>query len=146
MKKILGSVLAIIVLAGAGLALAAFRGHGDGDPARFERFFTHRLDDMLDDVRATDAQRQKVHALRDRLVADGRALHEGQLEARRDLVAQWKSDAPDQAKVLAIVDARADALKRMADEVAHALLDLHEILTPAQRALITRKLDRHLSE
>ncbi len=75
MKKILSTILALVVLAGGALALTAFRGHGD--PARMDRFITHRLDDMLDDVHATDAQRQQITAIKDKLVAEGKALHAG---------------------------------------------------------------------
>jgi len=146
MKKILWSALAVATLLGGGLVLTAFSGPRAGDPARLDRFVTHRLDDLLDDVRATDAQRQQIRALKDRVLADGRAVRAGQAEARRELMAEWRSDAPDQAKVKAIVDARADAMKKMAEEVAEAMGEVHGILTPGQRALITRKLERHLDE
>jgi len=146
MKKILWSVLAVVTLLGGGLVLTAFSGPRSGDPGRLDRFVTHRHDDLLDDVRATDAQRQQIRALKDRVLADGRAARAGQAEARRELMAEWRSDAPDQAKVKAIVDARADAMKKMAEEVADAMGEVHGILTPSQRALITRKLERHLDE
>jgi len=72
MKKILSSLLVLAVLVTGALTLTAFRHHGD--PAHFDRFVTHRVDDMLDDVKATDAQRQQVHAVVDKVVADGKTL------------------------------------------------------------------------
>ena len=100
MKKSLLTALALVVAAGGTLALTAFRGH-HGDPARMERFVTNRVDDLLDDVQATDAQRQQILALKDKLLAD---------------------------------------------EFADALLKVHAILTPEQRATLTKKIQRHHEE
>lgn len=142
MKKTLTAVLALAVLAVGALTLTAFRHHRD--PAHLDRFLTHRLEDLLDDVHATDAQRQQITAIKDKLVADGKALHGGQADARQQLLAQWQADQPDAAKVHALVQARADGMKRFADEVADAALQVHQLLTPEQRAVVTRKLQRHL--
>jgi Spy/CpxP family protein refolding chaperone len=144
LKKALTSVLAVALLAGGTLALTAFRGHHD--PARFDRFVSHRIDDMLDDVHATDAQRQKIGAIRDRLLADAKTLHAGRGDAVKALLAQWQADRPDAARVHAVVDGRADAMKRFADEVSDAVLQVHGILTPEQRAQITKKLQRRVEE
>jgi periplasmic protein CpxP/Spy len=143
MRKILSTALALAVLAVGALTLTAFRGH-HGDPAHLDRALTRHLDDLLDDVHATDAQRQQINALKDKLVADGRALRAQHAGARQELLAQWKADRPDAARVHALVDARADGMKRMADQAADALLKAHDILTPEQRAVVTRKLQRHL--
>ena len=144
MKKILTTILALVVLAGGALALTAFRGHGD--PARMDRFITHRLDDMLDDVHATDAQRQQITAIKDKLVAEGKALHAGHTDLRKELLAQWQADQPDAAKVHALVDGRAAEMKKFADDVADALLQVHGILTPDQRAQVAKKMQRHMDE
>lgn len=144
MKKLVTTALALALLAVGTLGLTAFRHHHD--PARFDRFLTHRLDDLLDDVHATDAQRQQIGALKDRLVADGKALHASHGEARKELLAQWQAEQPDAAKVHALVQARADSMKRFGDELADAVLQVHGLLTPEQRAVVTKKLQRHLDE
>ena len=77
MKKILLTALALVLAAAGTLTLTAFRGHhghGHGDPARMERFVTSRIDDLLDDLRATDAQRQQILALKDKLLSDLKAM------------------------------------------------------------------------
>ncbi len=144
MKKILSTALVLAILAVGTLALTAFRHHGDH--ANFDRFVTHRVDDMLDDVKATDAQRQQITAIKDKLVADGKALHAAHADVRKELLAQWQSDQPDAARVHSLVDGRADAMKKFADEAADALLQVHGILTPDQRAQLTKKLQRHMEE
>lgn len=140
--KKLASLLAVAALGLGALALAAFRGHGD--PAQREAAVTRRVEKMLDDVQATPAQRQQILALKDKLVADGKALHASHADTRTRLLALWNADQPDPAQVHALVDGRADAMKAFADEVADAVLQVHGLLTPAQRAQIGEKLQQHL--
>jgi periplasmic protein CpxP/Spy len=144
MKKILLTALALVGLAAGALTLTAFR-HSH-DPARMERFVTHRVDDLLDDVAATDAQRQQIHAIADKVVADGKALRAEHQGAHKELLALWQADQPDAARVHALIDARAATMKTFADEVADAMLQVHGILTPEQRAKVTKKLSRHMGD
>jgi hypothetical protein len=37
-------------------------------------------------------------------------------------------------------------MKKFADEVADAVLQVHGILTPDQRAVVTKKMQRHMEE
>ena len=145
MKKILSTVLVLAVLATGVLTLTAFR-HSHRDPARFDRFVANRVEDMLDDVKATDAQRQQIHAIVDKVVADGKALRASHGDARAQILAQWQADQPDAARVHALIDARADTMKKFADEAADAVLQVHGILTPEQRAIVTKKIQRHTED
>ncbi len=147
MKKILWTGLTLAVFAVGALTLTAFRGPcGGGDPARMDRFITHRLDETLDDIHATDAQRQQIQAIKEKLVTDAKALRAGHGDVHEELLAQWKSETPDAARVHAIVDDRAASMKKFADEVADSLLQVHGILTPDQRAQIAKKAQRHMEE
>ncbi len=142
MMKKLASVLALAALGLGALTLTAFRHHRD--PAQMEQMFTKRVDKMLDEVKATPAQRQQILAIKDKLVADGKALHASHADTRQKLLALWNADQPDAAQVHALVDGRADAMKGFADEVADAMLQVHGILTPAQRAQVGAHLQQHL--
>jgi protein CpxP len=148
MKKILVTTLALMGLAAGALGLTAFRGHGPGhgDPARMEKFIDHRLADMLDDLHATDAQRQKITAIKDKLLADHKALHASHADVKKELLAQWQADRPDAARVHAIVAERATGMTGFANEVADALIQVHDILTPDQRAQLAKKMQRHMDE
>ena len=99
---------------------------------------------MLDTVQATDAQRQQITAIKDKVLADGKALRAAHQGSRQQLLALWKSDQPDAAQVHALVDARADSMKKFADEVADAMLQVHGILTPDQRAKIGDQIQQHM--
>ena len=144
MKKVLSSVAVLAALA-AGFVLPhrlprrLRRPPLRSCPGRQDCVTAH-LDDALDDLKATDAQRAQIQALKDKLLKDGQALHQGQADAKKALLAQWDSATPDRAAVHALVDARIDAIRAFAHEAADAGLDLHGILTPEQRAQIAKKV------
>ncbi len=144
MRKSIPVLLAIA----AGFVLLTGFGHcgrdAHADPARVERIVTEHLDDALDDLKATDAQRAQVHGLKSQLLQDGQRFAAGQREARKALVAQWDAAQPDAAQVHALVDARMDALRSLAHETADAAIQLHGILTPDQRAQLSKKIHRRM--
>ena len=142
MKKTLVTALTLVAVGVGGLTLTAFRGH-HGDPAHLDQMVEKRLTKMLDTVQATDAQRQQITAIKDKVLADGKALRAAHQGTHQQLLALWKSDQPDVAKVHALVDARADAMKKFADEVADAMIQVHGILTPDQRAKVADQIQQH---
>lgn len=149
-KKIGLAALGAVLLAGGFVTLTAFR-HGPGgcgprDPARMERFIGNRLDDLLDDIQATPEQRQKIAAVKDRLLAQAKALHQGGPADHQALLAQWESPNPDLSRVHSLIDQRGDAMKGFAHQAADALAEVHALLTPEQRAQLAKKLRRHHEE
>jgi Spy/CpxP family protein refolding chaperone len=137
--------LAVAGLGGVTLLAAAGFGHrggfcgAHGDPARMERMLGAHLDEVLDELEATPAQREKIAAVKDRLLAKGRALHEERGGAMTELLAQWESPTPDRARVNAIVDERAAGMQAFAHEVADAMVEVHAVLTPEQRAQVAER-------
>jgi Spy/CpxP family protein refolding chaperone len=120
-------------------------GHHHGrDPAEVAAFVTDRLDDALDDLDATAAQRQQLHAIKDRLLAGGQELRAGHRAARDEVLAQWRSETPDRARLHALVDQRIEALRDFAHEAVDAGVDAHAALSPEQRAKVTHKIERHM--
>jgi Spy/CpxP family protein refolding chaperone len=137
----------LIALAGAAglIALAGFGrcGHPNPhDPAQVSAFVTDRVDDALDDLNATDAQRQQVHAVANRLLAKGLELRKDGEPVHAEVLAQWQSTTPDRARLHALVDQRIDALRAFAHEAVDAGIEVHGILTPEQRARVEKKVER----
>jgi periplasmic protein CpxP/Spy len=119
------------------------RHHGHGrDPAEVAAFVSARVDDALDDLDATPEQRTKINALKDRLLAAGQQAHAGNKETHEALFAEWKSDSPDAQKLHQLVDARIDAMRAFAHQAVDAGVEAHGILTPEQRAKVTKKIER----
>lgn len=151
MKKALLIAVGVLSIGGGYLVLTGFHGGGCGrghgrDPARMERMLTSHVEDTLDDLAATPEQRTRILAIKDRLVASARTLHQGHPGLRQELVAQWDAENPDTARVDAIIDERADAMKGFAHEVASAMAEVHGVLTPEQRAKLSKKIHRHVDE
>ncbi len=144
MYKIIGAAAAVLVLAVGFVALTGFHGRWGHprDPAEVAAFVTNRVDDALDDVNATPDQRTRIHAIKDRLLADAQKLHGGHDDAHAALLEAWKAETPDAAKLHALVDARANDMKAFAHEAVEAGIEVHGILTPEQRAKITKKAER----
>jgi Spy/CpxP family protein refolding chaperone len=148
MKKLFGGAAVVLALVLGAVALTGFRGgcgghHGPGrDPAQVAAFVNGRVDDLLDDVDATPEQRTKIHAIADRMLAQAQAVHGEQDSTHETLLAQWKAETPDKAQLHALVDARADALRKLAHEAVDAGVEAHDVLTPAQREKVAKKVER----
>ncbi len=129
MKKI--AVVASAILAVA--LLSGFRSGWKRDPERIKQMITWKLDDKLDDLDATDAQKKSVHAVKDRLFEDGLRLAQEHKATRMEVLTQLESPNPDAQKLHAVVDERIDAARAFAHKVVDAALEVHRILTPEQR-------------
>lgn len=146
MKKLIAAgsaVLAVVLLSG----FAAHAGHRGGwghNPERMKQFITWRLDSKLDDVKATDAQRQSIHAIEDRLFTDAQPLMADQKAAREEAFTQLASDTPDAKKLHALVDARMEAMRAFAHKATDAALEAHKVLTPEQRKALADDFREHL--
>lgn len=152
-KKALAGGAATVVILGGATVLAGFaggcHGHGHGvhgrDPAAMAAAVTSHVDDLLDDLDATPAQRTRIHEIKDKLLASARATHEGREADHAALLAAWRSPNPDRAALLARVDARIDQLRTLAHEAVDDALEVHATLTPDQREKVARKVERRMS-
>ncbi|MBJ6759435.1 periplasmic heavy metal sensor [Myxococcaceae bacterium JPH2] len=138
------AVAAFVLLTGF-----AMRGGHPGwgrDPERMRQMVTWRLNDKLDDLNATPAQRQSIGAIKDRVFDDGKQLMEDQRAVRDEVVTQLESDAPDAQKLHALVDARIDAMRAFAHRITDAALEVHRTLTPAQRQELASEYREHTGQ
>jgi protein CpxP len=119
--------------------------HGAFDLATADRRVTAHLDDLLDDVKATDAQRARIQGIKSRLLPELAALADSHHKAQQEVVAQLSSDHPDQARLHTLVDQQIEALRAAAHKSVDGLLEAHATLTPEQRAPLVKKLRRFAS-
>jgi len=135
------AVLGVVLLTG-------FRGEhmgwGARNPERIKQMITWRMDDRLEELKATDDQKRTIHGLKDSLFDEGKHLIEQQKDARQDLLAQWEAPQPDARAVHALVDARVDAWRGFAHKVADAVLEAHRVLSPAQRQQVSADVREHM--
>jgi len=149
MKKRIAGAAAVGLAAIVGaVTLTGFRGgcgghrRGEHDPERMAAFVTDRVDDALDDLDATPDQRTRIHAVKDRMLAEGTKAHGNRGERHATLLAEWKSGSPDRAKLHALVDERVEAMRALAHEAVDAAVEVHGVLTPEQREKLSRKAER----
>ena len=138
--------IAVLGLGAIGV-LGAFRGghgHGGHDPEKMAQMVTQRLDRILGEIEATPEQRQKITAVKDRLLEQGKALYDERRGMMQDLLAQWRAPSIDAAAVHAKIDARAEAMKGFAHQAADGLAEVHGILTPEQREEIAAKWEQRM--
>jgi periplasmic protein CpxP/Spy len=138
MKKAILFVAALMPLA----FVACGHRRGEMDVGRMDKQVTAHLDDVLDDVEATDAQRARIRAIKDRLLPEAAALATSQQKARQEIVAQLTSEKPDSARLHALVDQQIDALRALAHKSVDGAVEAHTTLTPQQRAPLAKKLRR----
>jgi Spy/CpxP family protein refolding chaperone len=146
-------LMAIVAGAAAFVMLTGF-GPGAGcgrapDPqerfARAQQMITSRLNDHLDELKATPDQRAKIMAIKDRVLQQAQSQmeqHRQQGQADRQwVINQLTSDAPDKNALYAKADAKADEFKSMAHQVIDALVEVNAVLTPEQRAQLKAKIE-----
>jgi Spy/CpxP family protein refolding chaperone len=141
--RLIGSAVG---LAGAFVLLSGFGAwgmHHGFNPEKMEKFITYRVNDTLDDLKATPEQRQKVLAAKDLLVGDFEKQIPAHRQMRQELLAQWNTETPDAKAVHAAIDARFDAMRALAHEAADQMIQIHGVLTPEQRAQVAERFARH---
>lgn len=142
-----GLFLGLALAVGAG-AFAGCRGHGFGkpDPERMYKMLSWHVDDVLDDLKVDQSQRDKIKVIKDRLWNEWRAMHDKSKSHKQDLLTQWRSANPDPAVLRAHVDGHAEQMRTMGQKLADAVLEIHGILTPEQRTQVADLVEKHLTD
>jgi protein CpxP len=125
----------------AGTAIAGPRGFFSKDEAKAKRAIAHVVDDLMDDLNGTDAQRKAVHDVATRLYTDLAPLKAEKEAAKGELRALFLNDTPDATAVHATVDERTASMVKAAHRATDAALELHAILNKAQREKLVEKID-----
>lgn len=139
--RIVVAVVALVSLAATAVWAGGHRGHFGAE--RMRDFVEWKVDRVLDDIDADDAQRKVVGQLTDELFGSFQALHADRAEVHAKAVALWESEKPNAAEAHALVDVRMDAMRDLAHQATDALLKVHATLTPAQRAEVSAMVEKH---
>jgi Spy/CpxP family protein refolding chaperone len=146
------AMLSVAVVGAGAVGVQSLRAHGYGGHfgghgrhgAMMHKFIDFAVDEKLDEIGATDAQKQKVREIKERLMAQGHALHADKQALREQVLEQLSKDQPDVAQLKAIVHGRIDAFEQFADEAADALVEIHGVLTPEQRQKLLADAREHM--
>lgn len=132
----------IAVAAVAGLALT---GCGRGmDAERIEKQLSYQVENLLDDVDATPAQRGRAEELKKQILTDLNPLIAQSAGVRTELFTQLMAPAPDKAKMHGAIDAQFDSMRALSHKLADATVEFLQLLTPEQRAKVNKRLERRI--
>ena len=134
------TVLAIAAIASVAAA-AAQRGHRN--PKAAHDFISRKLDRMMDDIKATDAQRTQINQLKEKLFSEGMDLRKSGHDLRRELLAGWDAPQINADDLHARLDQQIEAVRAFAHDAANASIQVHDLLTPEQRAQLKQEMGKH---
>jgi len=125
----------------AGVAIAANR-LTNRDPNRAYQHITSKVDRLMNEINATDAQRAQINQLKDQLFKEGMDLRQNRQSLRQELFANWDAAQVNASDVHAQVDKQVDAWRGFAHDAADASIQLHDLLTPDQRTQLKQILSK----
>ncbi len=107
------------------------------------RVIAATIDDALDEAKVTPEQRAAIHAKRDRVFATVDAERTSRGAHVEEALALFEADQVDPARVEALHQQGEAARQRIRTAVHEAIVEAHDVLTPAQRKVIADYVRRH---
>jgi Spy/CpxP family protein refolding chaperone len=138
------TILGTLAVLGVGMVtvVAAFA-HGGGRPAMMKRIATAMIDEALEPAKVTPDQRAKIYASRDRAFAALEAHRQTRGTHLAEALALFEADTVDPGR-LATFRAQHEAEHRqVADAISQSLVEIHDVLTPAQRKAVADWIRAH---
>ncbi|MDI1259273.1 periplasmic heavy metal sensor [Aquabacterium sp.] len=115
--------------------------HGHGGPGMLPMGGRH-LDRMLDQVKATDAQRTQIKALAQSAQADLKPLHEAGRKVHEQTLALFAQPQVDSAAAEKLRQQGLVSHDALSKRMLQFALDASQVLTPAQRADLVAKVQK----
>ena len=116
-------------------AMHAHAGHG-GPAERFDGF----INQALDDLNATEAQRTRILAVKEKISGPMHRLHGEHAEMHATFLREWKGDKMDTAQLHQLVDAKVEELRGALHGMVDGVNEIHDTLTPDQRRQVVAKV------
>ncbi len=134
----------LIVTASVAFTVVAC-GHGHRmSPKVMERMVLGHVDDVMDDIDATDAQRATFEKLAGELLADGLAMKQEHKAHKKEMLALLGSPSPDREAIKAHLQDKIDRMEAFALRSVDKVLDAYETLDPEQQQIVLDKLAKHM--
>jgi Spy/CpxP family protein refolding chaperone len=141
-RTILGS-LAVVGVGLIGSVAAFAHGGGPGRPAVMKRFVSAMIDEALAPANLTADQRTQIYAARDRAFAAVETHRQTRSAHLEEALALFEADTIDPGRVTAFRTQREAEHRQVADAISQALVDVHDVLTPAQRKAVADYVRAH---
>jgi Spy/CpxP family protein refolding chaperone len=102
-----------------------------------------RIDSVLDEIKATDAQKATVNAAKDRLVAAFKGAHADHGADYEQLITLFGADKLDDAKLTALRADHMQRMKKIADAIVQSITEVHDALSADQRTQLIGIVKAH---
>ena len=133
-------VLGVGLLAGVtGLAFA----HHGGREAMMKRFVSSAIDDALATAQPTSEQRAAIYAARDRAFAVVEEQRKGRRAHIEEALELFEAEPADPARIQAFRERAAADRERVRNAISQAIVEAHNVLTPAQRKTVAEYVRNH---
>lgn len=148
-KKRIASTVGIMLLTLSVIAVSvvACGGHRHKmSPKMMHRLVLGEVDDLMDDVDATDAQRAAFESAANAILQDAVALKKQHENHDKELLKVLQAPTPDRQAIYAGIDDHAAVLKDFVRSSLDRFLDAYETLDAEQRQIVITKLAEHFEK
>ncbi|MCP4605062.1 MAG: periplasmic heavy metal sensor [Proteobacteria bacterium] len=141
----------VAVILGVGIT-ASFVGcgrhhwHGNSNPERIEKMVMWKVDDTLDDLDATDAQRAEIEGIAREILADAMKIKEGHGDHKTELYSKFSSGTYDRTELHGKVDEHFELARAFVHRSLDRVMDAYETLDEKQRQEILDRWQEHMDE
>jgi Spy/CpxP family protein refolding chaperone len=141
------TVFGLITAGAVGLAAAggavAYGAHSGGRHAFMKRMVVAAIDDALDEAKVTPDQRARINEIRDRALAAVEQARAGRHAHLEEGLRLFEADQVDPGAVDAFHRQADEERQRMRETIHQAIVDVHGVLTPAQRRAVADYVRQH---
>jgi periplasmic protein CpxP/Spy len=109
------------------------------DDKRLKQMVDWKLNDMLDELKATPEQREQAEDVKGLLLNEFIAKRPAQQAARQEFITELLKEKPDPEKLHALIDRHVDSLRAFAHKALDAIIDSQFALTAEQRDRLGKK-------
>jgi Spy/CpxP family protein refolding chaperone len=145
-KIAIGAALSALIL-GVGAGAMAGPGFHGGPGGRhghmMKKFVGAVIDDALDEAKVTPQQREQIHAARDKALQAIESRHGDHKEHMEKALRLFEQDRVDRGQLDALRAEREADMRAVSDAVTDALVEAHDVLTPAQRHTVAEYVRSH---
>ena len=142
-RTLMISLAAVVGVGLVGAVGAYAHGAGAWRPAMMKRMASAMLDEALEPAAVTPEQRGKIYAARDRFFATLEAHRQGRGAHVNEALALFEADTVDPGLLEAFRARREAEHRQVADAISQAVVDVHDVLTPAQRKAVADWVRAH---
>lgn len=148
-KKRIVSTAGILLLTLSVIAVSAVAcgGHRhEMSPKMMHRLVLGEVDDLMDEVDATDAQRAAFESAAKAVLKDALALKEQHKNHDKALFKALRASTPDRRAIYTGIDEHAAVFEAFARSSVDRFLDAYETLDTEQRQIVIMKLAEHFDK